>query len=273
MKSIEKFCDKMQLMNAEGYQGIFEAAAHKLNSIGGVMLWKLNAAFPSVVWQVYDWFLMPNAGYYFMQNACEPVHIQLNLINKKVTVVNRTYNQVTHLVSEVSLFDLNSKLLFHDEQPVSLENTDVKETSDLTKILSETKGLVFVVLNLKNSEGKTFSHNVYWLAPDDNYQSVNNLPHTGVEINTATGSRSGNGMTWTFNIFNRSDKIAFFMRSQVISGGDEVLPSFWSGNYFSLAPSESVTVSVTVPGEALKGSKPILKISGWNVEEQMLMLK
>ena len=54
--SMEDFCNKMQLMNAIGYQGIFEAAGHKLNDIGGVMLWKLNAAFPSVVWQVYDWY-------------------------------------------------------------------------------------------------------------------------------------------------------------------------------------------------------------------------
>ena len=64
----------MQLMNTTGYQGIFEAAVHKLNDIGGVMPWKLNTAFPGVVWQVYDWYLQPNAGYYAMQNACEPVH-------------------------------------------------------------------------------------------------------------------------------------------------------------------------------------------------------
>jgi len=272
-ESIENFCDKMQLMNAAGYQGIFEAAAHKLNSIGGVMLWKLNAAFPSVVWQVYDWFLMPNAGYYFMQNACEPVHIQLNLNNKKVTVVNRTYDQVMNLVSEASLFDLNSKLLYRDERPVSLENTDVKETSDLAEILSETKGMVFVVLNLKNSEGKAVSHNVYWLSTDDNYESVNNLAHTNVEIGNVAGVKSGTDMTWTFNVYNRSDKLAFFIRSQVISGGDEVLPSYWSGNYYSLAPSESVTFSVTVPGDAIKSSKPMLKISGWNVGEQMIILK
>ena len=78
-------------MNAVGYQGIFEAAGHKLNDIGGVMLWKINAAFPSVVWQVYDWFLQPNAGYYFMQNAFEPVHIQLNLNSLDVLVINRSY--------------------------------------------------------------------------------------------------------------------------------------------------------------------------------------
>jgi len=37
---MKEFCDKMQLLNAIGYQGIFEAAGHKLNDIGGVMLWK-----------------------------------------------------------------------------------------------------------------------------------------------------------------------------------------------------------------------------------------
>ncbi|MEO6843625.1 MAG: sugar-binding domain-containing protein, partial [Ginsengibacter sp.] len=77
--SMKDFSDKMQLINANGYRGIFEAAGHQLNETGGVMLWKLNAALPSVIWQVYDWYLNPNAGYYFMQRAVEPVHIQLNL--------------------------------------------------------------------------------------------------------------------------------------------------------------------------------------------------
>ena len=89
--SMEEFSDKMQLMNATGYQGTFESAGHRLNDIGGIMLWKLNAAFPSVVWQIYDWYLEPNAGYYFMQNGIEPVHVQLNMLNHVVTVVNRNY--------------------------------------------------------------------------------------------------------------------------------------------------------------------------------------
>ena len=76
---LKDFCDKMQIMNADGYRGILNRPGHKLNETGGVMLWKLNAAFPSVIWQVYDWYMEPNAGYYFMQRACEPVHVQLNL--------------------------------------------------------------------------------------------------------------------------------------------------------------------------------------------------
>jgi hypothetical protein len=89
--TIVNFSDKMQLMNAVGYQGIFEADGHKLNETGGVMLWKLNAALPSVVWQIYDWYLEPNAGYYAMQNACEPLHIQFNQDDSTAAVINRMH--------------------------------------------------------------------------------------------------------------------------------------------------------------------------------------
>ena len=154
--SMEDFCDKMQLMNAVGYQGIFEAAGHKLNDIGGVMLWKLNAAFPSVVWQVYDWYLMPNAGYYFMQNACEPVHIQLNIANNKVLALNRTYKEVSNLTAVADVYGIDSKPVFHEEKPVNLSATEVEVTTDLSAVLSKVSGISFVVLRLKDNSGKDF---------------------------------------------------------------------------------------------------------------------
>ena len=58
-----------------------------------MMLWKLNAAFPSVIWQIFDWYLEPSAGYYFMQRAGEPVHVQLNYDDSAVVVVNRSYQE------------------------------------------------------------------------------------------------------------------------------------------------------------------------------------
>src|SRR5690348_11493878 len=153
--SMKDFSDKMQLVNANGYRGIFEAAGHKLNETGGVMLWKLNAAFPSVIWQVYDWYLNPNAGYYFMQRACEPVHIQLDLDDSVVAIINRTYFPKTALKAEIKVFDLNSKLLFSQNKTITVKSTDVEKSISLSNILSEEKGISFVVLNLKNASGKT----------------------------------------------------------------------------------------------------------------------
>jgi beta-galactosidase/beta-glucuronidase len=270
--SMKEFCDKMQLMNAIGYQGIFEAVGHKLNDIGGVMLWKLNAAFPSVVWQVYDWYLEPNAGYYFMQNACEPVHIQLNLFNNKVTIINRTYKEVPNLAASVEAFDMGSKSIFKEEAYFSLAQTEVKETSSLASLLENNKEIVFVVLNLKNSSGKVISHNVYWLNSTGDYKALNNMDGSSVSVSLIKFEKMKADNKWTFHITNNAEKIAFFIRPQLMSGSDEILPSFWSANYFTLVPGESKNVSVSCPAAMLSGRTADLKISGWNTDTSTIHL-
>jgi hypothetical protein len=271
--NMEDFCNKMQLMNAVGYQGIFEAAGHKLNDIGGVMLWKINSAFPSVVWQVYDWFLMPNAGYYFMQNACEPVHIQLNISNVKVLAINRTYHTFSDLVADIDLFGMDSKLLFHEERKINLSATEVKETASLSSVLSGTKGVNFVVLNLKNNVGNTVSHNVYWISNDRDFKSLNEMQKTTLDTKVLSSVKGKSENSWKIQITNSTKKLAFFIRPQLMAGGEEILPSYWNANYFTLAPSETATVSVSCPAVKLKDKNPVLKISGWNVNEREIKLK
>ncbi len=272
-ESMEDFCNKMQLMNAVGYQGIFEAAGHKLNDIGGVMLWKLNAAFPSVVWQVYDWFLMPNAGYYFMQNACEPVHVQLNMSNNKVMVVNRTYKQISGLTAQADVYSIDSKQLFHENVNVSMGPAVAKEISSLDKVLKEADGVAFVVLNLKNPSGKVISHNVYWISKDGGYKSMNEMAKTNVNITMLKEEKGKTDRGWTVQITNSTGKIAFFIRPQLLSGGEEILPSYWSESYFTLAPGESTSVSVNCPSSKLVDAEPVFKVSGWNVPVTEIVLR
>jgi hypothetical protein len=270
--SMEDYCDKMQLMNAVGYQGIFEAAGHKLNDIGGVMLWKVNSAFPSVVWQVYDWFLMANAGYYFMQNALESIHIQLNISDLKVVAINRTYKNATGLTESVDLFGIDSKPLFHEENSISLSATEVKESSSLASVLADLKGVIFVDLNLKNISGKIISHNVYWVSNNSDYKSLNEMQKAKVNVKVLASSKGKNEKSWTIKVSNTSDKIAFFLRPQLMIEGEEVLPSYWTASYFTLAPSESSIVSVSCPVIKLNGKKPGIIISGWNVVQQELVV-
>lgn len=271
-ESMEDFCNKMQLMNATGYQGIFEAAGHKLNEIGGVMLWKINAAFPSVVWQVYDWFLQTNAGYYFMQNACEPVHIQLNLNDLKVTVLNRKYKPAPNLTASIEVFNIESKSLFSEEAYFSLGPSEVKVTESLAQVREKNKGILFVVLNLKDSGGRVVSHNVYWLSADGDYKDMNKLPETSVTASLQKTINGSNENKYSVRIVNNSAKIAFFLRPQLIIGDEEVLPSYWSAGYITLAPSESTTLTVSCPVAELEGKSPVLKVSGWNVPEQTVRM-
>jgi len=237
-----------------------------------VMLWKLNAAFPSVVWQIYDWYLMPNAGYYFMQNAIEPVHIQLNQNDLKVLAINKSYKPVMGITSSTDVYDADSKLIFHEEKNLDLQPSSVKESTALSSVLSGTKGLSFVVLNLRSSAGKLLSHNVYWYSADRNYKALNNLEKTSFVTEVVSKSTGKTESGWTLKISNTSDKIAFFIRPQLMAGEEEVLPSFWSASYFTLAPKESMTVSVSCPLSELTG-KASVRISALNVGAQTIMLK
>jgi hypothetical protein len=270
--SMKDFCDKMQLLNAIGYQGIFEAAGHKLNDIGGVMLWKLNAAFPSVVWQVYDWYLMPNAGYYFMQNACEPIHLQLNTKDLNVEIINRTYLPVTGLKARIDVYGTDSKSLFHSEEKVNLSSTEVKESLSLASVLSNQQGVTFVVLNLIDPAGKVVSHNVYWLSANNDFKYLNNIPKSDIQVTVLKSEKFVNETRWIIKFSNPTKQILFFIHPQLVIGEEEVLPSFWSANYFTLAPGESLTITVGCPPASITTGIPVLKVGGWNIEESAISL-
>jgi beta-galactosidase/beta-glucuronidase len=270
--SIRDFSDKMQLLNAGGYRGIFEAAGHKLNETGGVMLWKLNAAFPSVVWQIYDWYLEPNAGYYFMQRACEPVHIQLNLDDSAVAVVNRTYIKRPDLHYEVEVVGMTGASLLKKEGRTSLDTTDVKEVLSVKAILQQTQGVSFVLLRLKDKEGRTVSQNVYWMSPGHDFADLRQMPSARVQATVQAAEKKDGYTGWTIRFTNSSSRLAFFLNPQVTAGGQEVLPSYWSDNYFSIPAGQSITVKISCPVAALAGQTPQLRLEGWNIRPEGLRL-
>ncbi len=267
------FSDKMQLMNAVGYQGIFEAAGHKLTETGGVMLWKLNAAFPSVIWQIYDWYLEPNAGYYAMQNSLEPVHIQFSQSDSTVEVINRTHYAIGQLTATADIYNTDSKLLrsFHLGN-LGMAQEGVLETIKLKDALMDATGANFVVLNLKNATGKIISHNVYWMATNNNFTAFNNMKHTQVTASVVKSIKGINENKWTVQLTNNTRQIAFFVRPQLMKNGAEIMPSYWSANYFTLAPHESITVTVSAPIAKIGTTMPTILVEGWNVDKQTLTL-
>ncbi|HTI11966.1 MAG TPA: glycoside hydrolase family 2 TIM barrel-domain containing protein [Puia sp.] len=269
---IRDFSDKMQLLNAGGYRSIFEAAGHRLNETGGVMLWKLNAAFPSVVWQVYDWYLEPNAGYYFMQRACEPVHIQLNLDDSSVALVNRTYHRQPGLHFDTEIIGFNGAVLYKQRGVADLDTTDAREVLPLAEVLRKTTGISFVSLSLKDSQGKSLSHNVYWMSPAHDFTTLRQMPAAEVRVKVMKGEKKGSYTTWSLQFTNVSKQLAFFLNPQVIKAGEEVLPSYWSDNYFSLPAGQTVQVTVSCPMAALAGTLPQLRLEGWNIRSQSLLL-
>ncbi len=271
--TMEEFSDKMQLMNAMGYQGIFEAAQHRLRTNGGVMLWKLNAAFPSLVWQIYDWYLLPNAGYYFMQKSCDPVHIQLNLNDSAVTVVNRTHRPVNKMTAEIAVYSLNSDLVFSQTAAIDLGPEDVKRAVSLSGTLKKTTGISFILLKLKDEAGNEHSRASYWLEPSKNFVGLQKMQRTSVFMKVTGKNADKSETRWTISLTNPSKQVAFFVRLQLMDGKEEIMPSFWSGNYLTLAPGESLNLYVSTPTRIAGALKPEFELSGWNVNRNRVSIQ
>jgi hypothetical protein len=73
-------------------------------------------AWPSNTWQILSSDCDTRASYYGGKKACAPVHIQMDPSNYEVAVVNTMMAPPLGLVSGVSVFSLDNKLLLHHEE-------------------------------------------------------------------------------------------------------------------------------------------------------------
>jgi len=72
----------------------------------------------------------------------------------------------------------------------------------------------------------------------------------------------------TVSVSNTGSSVAFMVHPRLTrgKGGDDVVPVFWSDNYFSLLPGEKKSVSVRFDSASLDGAEPQIVVDGWNVE-------
>ncbi len=266
-RSFRDYSKKAQLVNANGYRAIFESVNSKMNETGGVMLWKINSAWPSVMWQLYDWYLEPNAGYYYVQKASEPLHVQFNLNDSTVVVVNRQYHIRKNLTVRMMLYDINSREWYNKSSSIDAGEHSVTKVASLKSVMESHKQLTFVDLSVTDINGKTESHNFYWLAPGNNFKPLQDMPMADVEVSVKRIAEAGKP-AWKVILNNPTDKIAFFVRAQLMvnHGKKEVLPSYWSNNYINLAPHEKTVITVRTEKSKWHQIHQIV-VDGWNTQK------
>ena len=76
------------LFHGEFYRGVYEAANKVRPRNEGTHLWKVNASWPSMMWELFDWYLHPDSGYYGMKEALKPIHVQYSIDDSGVQVVS-----------------------------------------------------------------------------------------------------------------------------------------------------------------------------------------
>ncbi len=273
---------KAQAMAYDGERAMFEAYGANKYSSTGVIQWMLNNAWPSFLWHLYDYYLVPEGGYFGAKKANEPIHIQYRYDDRGVAVVNSTLAGHAGLRAAAKVFGIDGQELFSKEASVDVAPDAVAATFSTPAEASTT----FLWLELRDARGSVVSRNFYWIparlaqldwdkttyvnTPAARYADMRDLSalkETSVAVKISRGEHAAG---YEVALRNSGGSVAFFLHAQAVRSGtdEEVAPVLWSDNFISLLPGESRTLRV----DGLADAPLELKIDGWNVKAQRLAL-
>lgn len=264
--SLEDFERKAQMLNYESHRAIFEGLnAHLWTKNSGRLLWMSHPARPSNMWQIYSHDYDTHASYYGAKKGAEPVHVQMNLPDRGLVVVNNTAGALSGLALEVRVHARDGSKLAHRSLTVhapAVAVAPVRGGPDLEALVAE-QGLVFVHLLLRDAAGAELSRNLYWTAREPaDLRALGSLAQVPLEISTVRDGAQG----LLADLRNPSAGVALNAKLTLVdANGERILPAYYSDNYLSLLPGESVRVRIEAgSGADLRDAS--LRVRGWNVE-------
>jgi hypothetical protein len=257
---------KAQMLQYVSYRAIlegFNAGLWTTNSAR--MFWMTQPAWPSSAWQIFSSDYDTHAAFYGTKKASEPVHVQMNLPDYKVIVVNNGRTPLDGATVHARVTTLDNTLV--SEKSVAIAAgaglTADAFTLDLAPALS--KGVVLVALDVTSASGEILSRNVYWQGRDEaSYRALDTMPAIRLAA-TAASRADGADRVTTVDLTNKGAAAALATKLTLFgSDGVQVLPALFTDNYVSLLPGETRRIEVRYPATAAKGAVTV-KLRGWNV--------
>ena len=283
--SLDDYERKAQATAYDNQRAMYEAYGRNKYVSTGVIQWMLNNSWPSLIWHLYDYYLVPAGGYFGTKKATETVHVQYGYNDNTVAVVNGTYEPIKGLKVTAKLINVDGKEVDSRDATIDVPADAAVKALDLPKPanLSTT---YFLKLHLRDASGKQVSENFYWLStkvdtldwakrkdtvytPQKDFADLtglNSLPQVKLELTTSVDQDGSRGYG-AIKVKNPSTSVAFQIHLRVTKGrgGDDLVPIFWDDNYFSLLPGEERTVTAYAEIEDLGGSSPVLEVEGYNI--------
>lgn len=248
--SLEDFCKKAQLLNLETMKAMFEAwNDHMWHDASGMLIWMSQSAYPSMIWQTYDYYYDLTGAYFGAKSACEPVHIQWNPASGMVKVINNRNYSLHHLTASATVYNADGKAVSQYEKKTTLQ-VNASSVKDVFTMLTDTAGLsdvYFLRLKLYAANGQLLSENTYLAGK---YTSLNTLPPA--EISISAPLKTSKGVIYT--VSNQSTRsVAAGIRVQLLDNkGKQILPVLINDSYFTLMQGEKKQVEIEVASDQLK---------------------
>ena len=270
---LDDFLHKADLVNYDGTRAMFESFRANVPRATGIVQWMLNSARPGLYWQLYDYYLVPNASYYSVKKGNAPLQLVLDYAKHTVYAVNEQQD-ASQLQASMSLYALDGKLLAERTYPVSVAPYSSVKTFDVPAA----EGVSFLFLTLKDCKGNVIANNEYalssvadeydWSTSDwykteftrfADYKPLAQLPKADVSIK----SKEYKDGRLVLTLSNASDCVAFFIRlSAKDAAGNLIVPAFWSDNYVSIAPRSEIQLTCDLSEEP-----QTVTLDGWNTAQ------
>ncbi|HTV41483.1 MAG TPA: glycoside hydrolase family 2 TIM barrel-domain containing protein [Candidatus Sulfotelmatobacter sp.] len=266
--NLDDLCRKAQMVNYETYRAIYEGFDSRLwDDCSGVLLWMSHPSWPSVVWQLYSWDYEPNASYFGAKKAGEPVHIQMNLPDCQVAVINHHFTPLPNATADAVIYDLSGIKVqsYHTNFTAS-----ANACTDLFNLPWPSNGTYLVELKLRGEDRKLLSQNFYWHArTDEELRQLNSLPE--VKLNGSLRCHNDtDGTIVDARVANtsKSPALAIKLTLRDAETGDRILPAYYQDDFFSLLPGESRKIRIKCPSVK---DKVRLDLSGWNIQQGSIL--
>jgi len=278
--TLDEFHRIAQLVNYENFKGVYEGLTVKRSN--GFLMWMSQSSWPSFMWQTYDWYLDTNAGYFGAKAANQPTHAVWDPRDDSIVLSNMTTKTYGNVVTVMKIFDLHGKPVSEqtwNTPTIGPDSYGIKLATATADFSKSPTDLIFIRLTVKDASGAVLGDTLYWHNWKDymRYETLNTLPEvsldTSISGKTVVSGEIGSGNhRYTITLTNKSSEPAVQTRIRTLGSEtkQDILPAFYSDNYFSLMPGESKTVTVEFNPKYLKGGLPVFEIGGWNTAVEVI---
>ncbi len=263
-RGAREWVELAQFLNYEGYRAMFEAQSRNRM---GLLIWMSHPAWPSFVWQTYDYYLEPTAAYFGAKKANEPLHVQWNPVTNAVEVVNYHAGDVSGLTVTARILGLNGAVMRENQAGLDSKEDSVMAPLRL-EIPDNLPPVYFIRLELRRG-GELLSSNLYWRsAAGEDYSALKDLPKVKLEARTRA-RREGDAWILETTLRNPERTPAVMVRLMAVreKSGDRVLPALYSDNYVTLMSGESASVRTEVSVADCRGEAPAIRVRGFNAAD------
>jgi hypothetical protein len=261
--NIGDWLELAQFVDYNAYRGMYEGQSK--NRLG-LLIWMSHPAWPSLLWQTYDYFFDTDAGYYGAKKGAEPLHIQWNAATEGVEVVNYSAGEQAGLTARAEVLNIDGSLQWEKSATLDSyeDSTAAPMRIDYPTGLSKTH---FIRLTLSQN-GKVVSSNFYLRGLTENdYTGIRDLPGADVSMKSQVHRR---GAQWivTADLHNTSSAPALLVRVKVVreKTGDLIVPALYDDNYIALMPGERRTIHIQIEDADTRGARPRLALYGFNLQ-------